>query len=400
MNSSKKLIYIANLRLPTEKAYGIQIAKMCEAFASQGMDVTLVYPFRKNREKGDIFSYYSIKNSFIAREIWAPDFYFPGLLDKMAFLIKNYFSAKALINEALKENVDIYYTRDEQVAKLLSKQGKNVIFECHRFSNKRKSFYDYFKKVNLKMVAISDGLKEDLVKFGIKDSNILVARDGVDLEEFNVKISKEEARKKFFKNIHHESFAHKKLAVYIGSFYQWKGFSIFSDVARYLCDKNVNYLICFFGGTNKEINKFMNELKKYQKHSSLVPMVYLNVFDAEGRVPHHDVPYILKAADCAILTGNKSETISAKYTSPLKMFEYMASGCPIVAQDLPSFREVLNENNTIFAKAGNAEDLADKIAWVFDDKNNELVERMIIKAREDVQEYTWQKRAEKILNFI
>ena len=73
MNSSKKLIYIANLRLPTEKAYGIQIAKMCEAFASQDTDIILVYPFRKNQIEYDIFSYYSLNRNFESSKISATD---------------------------------------------------------------------------------------------------------------------------------------------------------------------------------------------------------------------------------------------------------------------------------------------------------------------------------------
>lgn len=395
MNSSKKLIYIANLRLPTEKAYGIQIAKMCEAFADNRQEVKLFYPYRKNPAiNQDIFSYYSIKNNFAAQVVESKDYYFPGFLDKIAFLVKNYFSAKALVGQALKENADIYYTRDERIAYILSKQNKNVVFECHRFSNKKKGFYPHFKKI----VAISEGLKEDLVKFGIEGENILVARDGVDLERFSVQMSKEEARRMFFKNIHHESFARKKIAVYTGHFYPWKGFNIFSDIAKYLCDKNVNYLICFFGGTNRDIGKFKDELKKYQKHPNLVPMVYLNIFDIESRVPHKDVPYILKAADCAILIGNERETISSKYTSPLKMFEYMASGRPIVAQDLPSFREVLNEKNSFLVKAGDAKALADKISKIFE--NEAAAEEKAIQALKDVQEYSWQKRAHRILNFI
>ena len=389
-----KLIYIANLRLPTEKAYGIQITKMCEAFALKGLDVTLVYPFRKNREKGDIFSYYSLKNNFRAREIRTRDFYWLGFLDKMAFIIKNYFSAKALAREPLKENADIYYTRDELVAYLLSKKNKNVIFECHRFSNKRKFLYSRFKKINLKIVAISHGLKDDLVKFGIKDPNILVARDGVDLDEFNINISKIDARKKLYSELHKEAFGRKKIAIYVGQLFPWKGVSIFSETAKYLCDENVNYLLFIFGGTKiKDINLLREELKNIEDkiHPNLVPIFF-------GRYFHKDIPFILKAADCAILTGNESETISEKYTSPLKMFEYMASGCPIVAQDLPSFREVLNENNSVFAKAGDAKDLADKIAWVFENEN--VVQGKSARALEDVQQYTWQKRAEKIINFI
>lgn len=397
-----KIIYLANLRLPTEKAYGIQIAKMCEAFANGGHEVKLFFPYRKNSTiSQDIFSYYSVKKNFTTKEIKTVDFYFPGFLDKIAFLIKNYFSAKALVKEALKENYDIYYTRDERVAKLLNGEGKNVIFECHRFSNKRKSFYSYFKNNDLKTVAISDGLKEDLVNFGIKDTNILVARDGVDLEEFNIQMTKEDARKILFEKIHNESFGRKKIAVYIGSLYPWKGYNIFSETVflktiRELVAENVNYLICIFGGTDMAIKELQEELNRnLHKNSNLIPMLSFG-----GRVPHQIIPIILKAADCAILTGNELDLISAKYTSPLKMFEYMASGCPIVTQDLPSFREVLNEDNAVFAKTGDAKDLAQKIAWVFDDNNKELVEKIAKKAREDVENYTWEKRVEKIISFI
>ena len=397
MNSSKKLLYIANLRLPTEKAYGIQIAKMCEAFALQNVDVILIYPFRKNLEKGDIFSYYSLGHNFKIKEIkkiWAPDFYFPGFLDKVAFFVKNYFSAKTLVGEALKENADIYYTRDELVAYFLSKKNKNVIFECHRFSNNRKSFYNYFKKANLKIVTISDGLKEDLVKFGIKNSNILVARDGVDLAEFSASMNKEERKEKqrifreeFFTE-HDDRRRRKKIAVYIGSLYPWKGADILIRVAEHLKNINPNYLIWLVGGSKNDV-----EILKKGLHPNIVPFIYIN-----GAVPHKDVAKILIAADCAILTGNESEIISAKYTSPLKMFEYMASGCPIVAQNLPSFREVLSGENSFLVEPGNAKALADQIAWVFD--NEELANNKASKAFEDVQEYIWQKRVDKILDFI
>ena len=78
-------------------------------------------------------------------------------------------------------------------------------------------------------MTISDGLKEDLVKFGIKNSNILVARDGVDLAEFSASMNKEERKEKqrifreeFFTE-HDDRRRRKKIAVYIGSLYPWKG---------------------------------------------------------------------------------------------------------------------------------------------------------------------------------
>lgn len=387
-----KLLYIANLRLPTEKAYGIQIAKTCEAFANQGVDLTLVYPTRQNEIKDDFFDYFTVARNFKLNKIKSPDFYFPSFLDKISFLIKNYFSARVLVREALKENADIYYTRDEQVAYILSRKNKNVVFECHRFSNKKKRFYHYFKKI----VAISEGLKEDLERFGIQGSNIFIARDGVDLDEFNMSMNTEERkeeqkrlREKFFTH-HSDFYRRKKIAVYIGHLYTWKGADILISVAEYLKKYNVNFLIWIVGGTDKDI-----EILERGIHPQVVPFIY-----PSGSVPHKDVAKILVAADCAILTGKETDIVSAKYTSPLKMFEYMASGCPIVAQDLPSFREVLNESNSIIAKAGNAEDLADQINWVFDENNKEEVEKRAKKAFEDVQNYTWKKRAEMIIRFI
>lgn len=389
-----RILYLLNQRLPTEKAYGIQVAKTCEAMADLGWALTLVCPFRISKIKSDFFQYYGIKRNFVFKKIFIPDFYLPGFLNKIAFSIKSFYSAVILVFYALVRGADFFYTRDELVAYILSFFRKNIIFEGHRFSDKRKMFYARFKKNDLKIVVISQGLKDDFTKFGIKEFNLLVARDGVDLAEFSLTVSKIDSRKKFFSNFHHEAYAHKKLAVYIGHLYSWKGVS---EIAKYLCDKNVNYLICIFGGTDKDISKLQEKLKNILKktHPNLVPMIYL-----EGRVLHKEVPYILKAADCAILTGNESEIISSRYTSPLKMFEYMASGCPIVAQDLPSFREILNDENSFLVEPGDAKALVDKIAWVFDDDNAEIVKEKAVKALEDVQKYTWQNRATNVLNFL
>ena len=70
-----KLLYLANLRLLTEKAYGIQIAKTCEAFALTGVEVTLIFPYRRNPDvKQDLFSYYSVQENFKVKQLPALDF--------------------------------------------------------------------------------------------------------------------------------------------------------------------------------------------------------------------------------------------------------------------------------------------------------------------------------------
>ena len=80
------------------------------------------------------------------------------------------------------------------------------------------------------------------------------------------------------------------------------------------------------------------------------------------------------------------------------MFEYMASKTPIVASDLPSIREILNEENAVLVEPDNVQALSLGILEVL--KNKRLSDKISFRAFQDVQKYAWQKRAENILRFM
>jgi len=64
-----KIIYITNSRIPTTKAQGFQIMKMCEAFSSAGGEVELWVPRRFNPIKESPFRYYEIREIFSIKKI-------------------------------------------------------------------------------------------------------------------------------------------------------------------------------------------------------------------------------------------------------------------------------------------------------------------------------------------
>ena len=76
----------------------------------------------------------------------------------------------------------------------------------------------------------------------------------------------------------------------------------------------------------------------------------------------------------------------------------MASGKPIVASDLPSLREVLNEDNALLVEPDDPRILARGIMQLLEDE--ELANALADQAFINVQEHSWENRAKKILAFI
>jgi len=379
-----KLLYINNSRIPTEKAHGIQIMKMCESFSDQQVELELILPSRKNINYKNVtpFEFYKVKQNFKIRKIFSPDPYWlmklpQGIYIKfqiLFFIISLFFY---LLFKSHKQNY-IFYTRDEYLLPLLQLFSKKVIWEAHVLPNHLKRYLKYWHKC-YRIITISQGLKDGLKEIGINQSQILVAHDAVDLKKFNIKNDKNVIKKQL--NLPQD----KKIIIYTGHLYEWKGTQVLAEAAEYLSN---NQLIVFVGGTIKDVKDFTSRNGKFINSGHILLLGY--------KFPDQ-IPFYLQAADILILPNTKKD-VKASWTSPMKLFEYMASGIPIIAADLGVIKEVLNDRSTVFFEADNPKDLAEKIKLVLE--NKELSARISAQALIDVKNYTWQKRAEKIVNFI
>jgi len=366
-----KIIYIANVRIPTEKAHGLQIIKMCQAFSTTGIEVELLIPWRFNHIKEDPFRYYGIKRNFKVKKL--PSLDLIGL--PFGFLIQSISFSKIVFFYLLFKKVDFIYSRDLFPIFFLSFFKKNLIYEAHFTPEHFWLYKGLFKRVK-GLVVITRKLKEIYQDKGVNQEKILVAPDGVDLDFFQIPESQQECRRKL--NLPLD----KKIVLYAGHLYRWKGIHILAQASRYL-DKDT--LVIFVGGTEKDIKKFKIQNSKFK-----ILIV--------GYRPYQEVPCWLKSADVLVLPNSAKEKISKYYTSPLKMFEYMAAQKPIVASDLPSIREILNGNNAILVRPDNAEELAKGIRNAL--KNINFSVKISRQTFKDVQEYTWAKRVNNIIKFI
>ena len=151
-------------------------------------------------------------------------------------------------------------------------------------------------------------------------------------------------------------------------------------------------LFVFVGGTGKELEDFRN------KADGLKNVLVL------GHKPYIDIPRYLKAADVLALPNSgisqdaRFAIYSQKDTSPIKLFEYMASGTPIIASCLPSIREILNEENAFLVLADSPEAFLVGIEKILDD--TKYAESIAMGAKKESAHYTWIARAERILGYM
>jgi glycosyltransferase involved in cell wall biosynthesis len=389
-----KLLYVANARIPTEKAHGVQIMKMCDAFVQNRAEVELVVPFRvqtaQMRRVRDLWAYYGIRNRFQLTRLPSLDGLFldrrlPSGLSYLLFYVQALTFYVCAVLYGLVCPGEALYSRDWMFFLLWLPwrwlRRRTLVLEEHTFPHRggwgARLHLAVSRRVD-RLVVVTHRLKERFVKIGVPARRILVAPDGVDLVQFEPPMNRTEARQQLGLPVE------GRVVCYTGHLFEWKGVYVLVDAAFHLPD----VLFLIVGGMAED----QERLRTYIASQS-VKNVHLI-----AQVSPTEVPIFLFAADVLVLPNSGREVISREYTSPLKMFEYMASGTPVVATNLPSIQEILRDGeNAVLVAPGEPQALAAGIEFVL--CNVESAARIGRCARDDVVQYTWTERVRRIENF-
>lgn len=375
-----RLLYITNARMPTEKAHGWQIVKMCQAFANTGANIELFVPRRRNIIKQDAFNYYGINKNFKIRYLPCLDLVTYG---RLGFYIQvATFTLSGLFIGPFKKS-DVIYSRDEVLSFVMSIFRKNVYYEMHDYPRSHRWLYrGLFRRVE-KIVSTNQIKKDRLIKeFGVPEEKVAVQPNGIDLSAFeNDQTS--EVRESL------QLPADRKIISYVGkykTFGQGKGVQEMIGAFSKLQNSAFLLLVGINQDEEAEVESLLQESSVSRGTYRIVP-----------HVSHAEIPAYLQASDALIMNYPNTEHYS-QFMSPIKMFEYMASGTPIVATDLPSVREILNENNAVLVEPDNSQALAEGISRALNDEA--FAQKIAAQAREDVKKYDWNKRAQALLGIM
>ncbi len=373
-----KILYIANSRMPTEKAHGLQIVKTMEAFLLQGAEVELVLPRRRNHIEQSIQEFYQVQG--VPTIHWIGNYF--GWLETLWH--QGYFSLQRMgfgvmaFWYALCKRGYIIYSREITLCFFLSLCGKKVVFEDHE---PKKSFgfvYDFFLRCIPKKVIVAELLQERYAAAGVKEKSFVLAPNGVDLKEFQNGTQRE-----IWQNVFSLQRS-EKIVLYVGHFYPWKGVYTLLDAAAH-----IDGIVVLVGGIEQDRKK----VEQYIAQKNIRNVV------VHPFLPHHEVVPFIQSADVVVLPNTSQEERSQKYTTPIKLFEYLASGVPLVASRLPSFQKYLHhEKNCLLVNPDEPQALANVVNILLHDAT---VGRILVsQAKQDVQQWTWNSRAQKILSFL
>ena len=377
--TSREVTYLSTAAIPSRTAHSMHVMKMCQAMVQEGHGVDLIARRPGGSQSishGELLAHYGIRDEF-------PIHLLGGVKSLRGV---DYDVRCALRTRRAKSSVA--YSRNLRLAGLLSVLGRSVIYEAHDMPGGVAGPWYFSRMVRAGglrgVVAISESLRDALLekyRRSLAEDRVLVAHDGVDLERFDDLPAGRQAKEAVAAD------PEKYMVGYAGHLYTGRGIDLILKLAK----RFPEFDFLMVGGDPATVAERKEELAG----TGLSNVRY------RGFVPNADLPNYLAACDVLLMPYQRRVSVSsggdtASWMSPMKMFEYMASGRPILSSDLPVLREVLNDTNSVLCEP---EDVG---AWAAALRrlsgSEESAKQLASRARSDVQRYTWRRRVGQIFD--
>jgi glycosyltransferase involved in cell wall biosynthesis len=382
-----RILYLSDIRFPLERANGIQTMETCYALAERNHAVTLMVRPDTSPHPRDPFDFYGLPCSSRLRVTTVP-------VRGSAIARRATYLAAALWQARARDH-EIVFTRDLGIAAALLHLRRSarrpLVFESHGLAPivgaslgsllstarsasafKQRRLWARERRVWIGAdgyVTITAALAQELeAHFGPRELPAVIP-DGVRLPAVRTFLPPGPTA--------------CPVVAYAGHLYPWKGV----DTLLHALARLPHAQGLIIGGHPDE-----PDLRRLQRLADSLGLGGRAKFT--GLVRPAEVASYLLQADVLVLP-NSASAISARYTSPLKLFEYLAVGRPIVAADLPAIREVLRDGvNAILVPADDAAELAAGVDRISQDRA--LATRLARTAFDDAVSYTWQARATRL----
>lgn len=379
-----KIAYVHDSPVPSHSANAVHVMKMCAALARQGAEVTLFCP--KAKVEGNPYTLYDVPENFKICYIH------PNCLLKSIPLVRSLSVAFNTAKTVKKLGYDFIFGRSTLAVYIL-RNFRPFIYESHSLpANKYRLFAEkgiMRSKNLLSHIVITQGLKSDYIKSYsfVNPLNITILQDAADYAQ---PVTEDRCPIDASKRL---NIKQKPVIGYLGHLYPGKCMEILSQIAR----MRPQYDFHIVGGKDEWVNKW----KQDEKCKNLDNIKFY------GYVENKTIPYYYNLFDICILPFSNKIIIGkfknaniGRWTSPLKLFEAMSYGKPILTTDLSTIKEVLTDNvNCMMVSENNIAEWCQKLDILISDESlrNKFGQAAL---RLFELNYTWDIRAKKIIDLF
>lgn len=347
------VVYLGRSRLQRNRANLIQTLQMMEAFRLVGLDATLYLPpWPNSLDLATRLREFGIESSLDIRSSW---------------LLNRRWNGKpfvTLYGRRLRQAAGVY-TRSVQISATLAAAGIQHQLEIHEAEREligKGYLADIVKHHRQGIIEwlfpISHAAAEILIRAGATAERVLVSPSGTKLSAFAP-----------IAPFNPDRLSAPRI-VYLGRLSRDRGLDVFQQIAAR-------------GIANVTLVGEQEDAVQTSGKLEVVPFV-----------PHREVPLWWERSDLILLPYQRNLP-HADSISPIKLFEAMAAGRPIVVSNLPAIREIIDHEKT--GLLVEPEDTEGWIAAVRRLQNDpQLARRLAQAAKEKARDYSWEKRAERI----
>ena len=380
------IAYLDPHPVPDNCPEALQILYTVDALGSLGTRVTLVTPKPGGVTDArailghELSSNVRVRHLELRRGLWRwlrsnQPFYRLAATDLKtlgadAVLVRNLKMAEHLLRHA--PNVPLFFETHELFAQSYREEHPRMNLRQHHKLVALAQREEFVYRNAKGLIALTSLLVEDIRKAYRVETPAVVAPDGVDLEQARAPVP---------------TAPHTiPWLLYLGSLHPWKGVD---TLVRAMAHVKRTAELHIVGGSAARIE----ELRALADEFDVIRRVVFHGLVEPGR----RFEYIHRADICLLPLTDTG--LGGRYTSPLKLFEYMAAGKAIIVSDLPSMHQVLTpEQDALLVPSDESEAFAHAIDRLLVDRG--LRARLGEAAKSRAQTFSWRARAETILHFI
>lgn len=226
------------------------------------------------------------------------------------------------------------------------------------------------------LLAVSEEVKAYVVAKGGDPNRTFVIPNGVDTKRFHPAVEPDPVL----------GTEGKFVVGFTGSLKAWHGIEVLLDAFRALAHRSPDYHLLLVGD-----GPFKNWVEGYIQGANLEGRATVT-----GWVSHEKIPGLIQRMDVAVAPYPFLEDF---YFSPLKLFEYMAIGKPVVGSRIGQVEEVIQDGTTgLLVKPGDPNDLVEKIESLRCQKG--VLETLGAAASREMAGYTWENNARRVMSLV